>query len=153
MRPQGAWLRIFALLALLSLVLPASANVASCMEHAKSMTCCMKQVATSTEPKAAVDKEDCCHKKAKSAKSLPSISEGKNECHCSIKSIPAQPSGEFNSTTTGNFDIAIPVVINSLPNSGQVARQTPKIFYGDSSPPDEPHGTASFGRAPPVSVL
>lgn len=150
MRPQGAWLRIIALLALLALVLPASAKVAMCMGHAKSMTRCMKQIAPSAKPKAVEVKEGCCHAKARSAKSEPGISEVKGQCHCSIKSIPSQVTNDFVAVSgSENLDFTATVQTDFSPNSGTVARVTQTIFYGDSSPPDEPHGSATRGRAPP----
>ena len=154
MRPHGAWLRIIALLALLSLVLPASAKAAMCMDHAKSMTRSMNQIASSPQPTAVEVKDDCCHPKTSPAKSELGISEGKGQCHCSIKLIPSQVSNDFVAVYgSENLDVTEPVATNFPPNSGIVARVTQTIFYGDSSPPDEPHGSATHGRAPPVSVL
>ena len=139
------------MLALFSLVLPASAKVAICMDHAKSMTCCMNQIA---RPKVVDVKEDHCHPKAEPTKSQIGISEGKGQCHCSIKSIPSQVSNDFVAVSRSEYlDATGPVATNFSPNSGTVARVNQTIFYGDSSPPDEPHGSRTRGRAPPVSVL
>ena len=154
MRPQGAWLRIIALLALLALVLPASAKVAMCMGHAKSMTGCMKQIEPSAKPKAVEVKESCCHAKARSAKSEPGISEVKGSCHCSIKSVAIQVTNDLVAVNgSENLDFTAPAPTDFSPNSGTGARVTQTVFYGDSSPPDERNGSATRGRAPPVSVL
>ena len=147
-----AWQRIIALLALISLVLPASARVATCVDRVKSMTCCMNQVAPLAKPKSVEVKDDCCQTKARPAKSGSGFSEGKGACHCSIKSIPSQVTNDSVAANgSENLDVTVPVANNFSPNAGTVARITQAIFFGDSSPPNEPHGSSSHGRAPPVS--
>ena len=156
MRKQGVWLKLYALLALVCLVLPASARITSCLDRAKGMTCCMSLAAKASKPKVVEHVHDCCHPESavKSADSEPSVSEGAVPCHCSAKTIPVQPAQASTlGVEQGSDDLITLTVANPDLKILSAPDHSARIFFGDSSPPDEPHGSASQGRAPPVSVL
>lgn len=155
MRQQGILTRIIALFALLALVLPASASVASCMDHAKSVTCCMAHQPVAPQPKLAEVKEDCCHPKPKvSVKANLGLSSANVKCQCKLKSAPTRPSNAFALTVPAeSVEVTITSVALVLPAEELSFVATKATFYADSSPPGDPHGSPSLGRAPPVSVL
>ena len=149
MRPQRAWLRICALLALISLVLPASARVVSCMDHAKGMTCCMAKAAKpKTQPT-----HDCCGHENKPASATPVVSEGKSACHCVLKTLPTKSANVFTLySPSEQVEFNIPAKTADSTVAEPTSGQTKTVFYTDSSPPSEPPGSSNKDRAPPVSV-
>ena len=154
MRPQGVWIRICALVALIALVLPASANVASCMSRAKGMTCCMAGTGSVAKLKAVTAVHDCCHPQVESSSSGSVLTESKSKCRCVLKSAPIQPTNvSVLNTATDQFEVAMPTAPVGSTDSEPASAQTQTIFFGDSSPPYEPHGSATHGRAPPVPVF
>src|SRR5258708_1635276 len=86
MRSQGVLIKIIALLALISLALPASARVASCMASGQKMACCQSHQAPQVKVKPV---EDCCHPTVQSASSHVQTLEGKAQCHCAAKPVPS----------------------------------------------------------------
>ncbi len=154
MRQQGVLTRIIALLALISLVLPASARATSCMIASQKMTCCMARATVAPKPKPVEPKEDCCHPKAKTASGTSAIEKPKTACHCAQKSIPTAPATTsiLNLGTEGVED-TVPSQQRFASSPEEIKSQSTTIFFTDSSPPDDPPGSSSQGRAPPVSVL
>jgi hypothetical protein len=153
MRYSGAWQRIIALLALIVLVMPASARVASCLDHASEKFCCMKRSTTVVKVNPPSISNDCCHQTPILSASMVGLSEGKQSCHCKLNSIPSQPANDL----TFNLTVEAPeaTVLHPEPLSKPIvvaSTQSKTLFFGDSSPPKEPHSSATHGRAPPVSV-
>jgi hypothetical protein len=154
MRGQGVWSRICALVALITVVLPASANVASCLPHSKQVTCCMSRSASVAKPRALDSEPDCCRHKARSSSSSTAISEGKSQCHCPLKSIPGQPTNvSVLNSAIDQFEAVVPIKPSASIGSEETFAHTETIFYSDSGPPDDSYGSATHGRAPPVTVL
>lgn len=156
MRSRRAWHRIIALLALVSLVLPASARVALCTSSTQKSVCCMAHKSVA-KTKPVEETRSCCQSKAKVApvqSGSSSVSEGKDRCHCVAKLAPTAPA-TLASITGGSelVEVTIPSQPESTPRTESVTNHVTTIFSGDSSPPDEPHGSSGHGRAPPVSIL
>lgn len=154
MRSQGVLVKIVALFALILLVLPASARVASCMSIGQKMTCYMAKASVAPKPTPAKVIEDCCHPKVKSAPKASTILEEKAQCHCVQKPIPTSPTTisvlDFGAETV---ETTVPTQEKLLPQAEPIKVQLVATFYNDSGPPDELHGSSWQGRAPPVSVL
>jgi len=153
MRRQGVLNRIIALFALIALVLPASAKVASCLDHAKESACCMghgQQVAKKivSEPVSS-----CCNTKTKSDSKAPKVDESKSGCHCKIKSAPTKPLHDsvLQLSSDANGEVFCSTAPVKLSSPASELRLEQAVFYNDLSPPDEPLGSSHDGRAPPIS--
>lgn len=165
MRQQGVLNRIIALFALFALVLPASAKVASCLDHVKGNACCMSHGQPVAKKLVSEPVSSCCTTKAKSdskapkvnelksASELKSVDESKSGCHCKIESAPTKPPHDsvlqLSSNSTGEVSNSVTPVNLSSPTPEVRLEQA--VFFNDSSPPDEPIGSSHDGRAPPVS--
>jgi hypothetical protein len=153
MRQQGVLNRIIALFALFALVLPASAKVASCLDHAKEKTCCMSHVQPVAEKVVTKSISSCCNSKSNAESKVPKVDEAKGECHCKIESAPTKPLHDsvlqLSSVESGEVSDSTPLV--QLPSTTSERWLEQAIYFNDSSPPDEPLGSSHDGRAPPVS--
>ena len=148
MRQQGVLNKIIALFALFALVLPASAKVASCLDHAKSKACCM--VEASPKQVVAEPTHDCCKPKASKPQSDHKITEGKQGCHC-IKAAPTQSLRNFATIiVVESGEKALLPPVEPLTIQDFTAISTNAIFASDSSPPRQACCTSHSGRAPPV---
>lgn len=154
MRRQSIWLRLFALLALIPLVVPMSAQAAFCQAHPAGMACCMGHREGKPQKKS-VTAPSCCQSKAfESISSGNEISIGVDtHCKCTFGSYPKQISHEsvvsIGSTVPSvDHALALPPV-HKNPSYGSYL-VVPSIYFGDSSPPIVGHFSASLGRAPPV---
>lgn len=142
--------RIIALLALISLVLPASARAVSCITTSKQMACCMEQAKPEAKNAISEPAHSCC--KDETQANVTQISEGKQGCHC-IKSFPAQLPNKLDSfTSIALVDLVFPANQKSLASVEPVSTHRQKISFTDSSPPCEPLLSLHSGRAPPISV-
>ncbi len=159
MRQQGVLNRIIALFALFALVLPASAKVASCLDHVKENACCMSHGQPVAKKLVSEPVSSCCTTKVKSDSKAPkvneskSVDESKSGCHCKIESAPTKPPHDsvlqLSSNSPGEVsNSATPV---NLSSPTPEVRLEQAVFFNDSSPPDEPIGSSHDGRAPPVS--
>lgn len=149
MRQQVVWLKIVALFALVSMILPASVQAALCRAQPMPMKCCMapKAVVVKTEPV-----HSCCA--SKQPKSSGPTIKSDDHCHCVVKSLPAQnPNEGAIASFVVNPDLQDQVAIVSFANLGIERAQhfESNFIAGDSSPPRSPELTTSPGRAPPVS--
>lgn len=156
MRRQSVWLRLFALLVLIPLVVPVSAQVAFCMAHPAMQKCCKAKEA----PKhvEAVEKDSCCaDKETATSPEVPQtgISDEKSElCKCFWDSAPTQPTNDLNSPAV----FAPPVVAESplafteilFTFTFETSLDVQRIFFGDSSPPKHADIASHAGRAPPI---
>ncbi|MEI8281452.1 MAG: hypothetical protein WCG75_03505, partial [Armatimonadota bacterium] len=138
MQQQGILTRIIALLALISLVLPASARATSCMIASQKMTCCMARATVAPKPKLAEPKEDCCHPKAKSATRILAIEQAKSACHCAQKSVPVAPApASILNLGHDGVEVIVPNQERLTPSPEATQSQSTTIFFTDSSPPDD----------------
>ena len=151
MRQQGVLNRIIALFALFALVLPASAKVASCLDHAKEQTCCMSLVQPMAKKLVAEQVSSCCKSKSMTSTKVQKIEESKGACHCKIKSAPTKPSNEPVIQLSGdNLEASCSTEPVVSTNTALAERLKQAIFFSDSSPPTNPVGSSHDGRAPPV---
>ena len=142
MRQQGVLNRIIALFALFALVLPASAKVASCLDHVKENACCMSHGQPVAKKLVSEPVSSCCTTKAKSdskapkvnelksANELKSVDESKSGCHCKIESAPTKPPHDsvlqLSSNSPGEVsNSATPVNLSQLAEN----RQLPFIIF------------------------
>lgn len=156
MRRQSVWLRLFALLALIPLVVPVSAQVAFCMAHPAMQKCCMAKEA----PKhvEAVEKDSCCADMEATASPVApqtGISSEKDEqCKCFWDSAPNQPTNDVNSPAVFAPSIVAenPLVIATtiFEFTFETSLDVQRISFGDSSPPRHVDIASHAGRAPPI---
>ncbi len=152
MRQQGVLNRIIALFALFALVLPASAKVASCLDHVKENACCMSHGQPAAKKIVTEPVSSCCSHQAKSVRAVQKVVEAKGNCHCKIKSAPTMLSNDLGvQLSRDNLEISCSAEPVASTNFDTVARLDQVIFFSDSSPPDEPLGSSHDGRAPPFS--
>ena len=96
---------------------------------------------------------DCCGQEIKPASTLPAVAEGKPACHCVQKTAPTKPAIYVNYKSSSELvEFNIPAKTAHLTDVEPTSAQAKTVFYSDSGPPSEPHGSSSHGRAPPVSV-
>ncbi len=153
MRQQGVLNRIIALFALIALVLPASAKVASCLDHVKENACCMSHGQPVAKKLVSEPVSSCCTTKATSDSKAPTVQESKSGCHCKIKSAPTKPLHDsvLQLSSDANGEVSYSTAPVKLSSSTSEVRLEQAVFFSDSSPPDEPLGSSHDGRAPPVS--
>lgn len=155
MRRQSVWLRLFALLALIPLVVPVSAQVAFCMAHPAMQKCCMAREA----PKhVEAVKDSCCAETETTASPVAPQTgfsgEKDEQCKCFWDSAPTQPTNDLNSpavfapSVVAETPIVFTTTIFKL--TYETSLDVQRISFGDSSPPTRGDIACHAGRAPPV---
>jgi hypothetical protein len=152
MRQQGVLNKIIALFALIALILPASAKVASCLDHINEKACCMSHVQHVATKKVVEPVTSCCKSESKADSKVQKVEESRGACHCKIKSAPTKPLNESVVQLSGD-NLAVYCSTESVVSTNTTSEEwlEQSIFFGDSSPPTDAIGSSHDGRAPPVS--